>query len=121
MRLTSLRRSGSPARHTVSTEAGIAPCSTSSAMADGTLLIRLMSGAAAPLHRSRMVSTSTTWLPPESGAKISKIDRSKQIEVEHSTLRSSAAENCARDHCKKLVAAPWAIITPFGKPVEPEV
>jgi hypothetical protein len=118
---TSVRWSGSPARLTVSTDSGRPPARTSSAAAEGTVLISRTWSRAASAGSSRAFSASTTRPPRQSGTNSSKTDRSKQIEVEASTPDSSAREKTCPAQRTRAAALRCSIATALGLPDDPEV
>ncbi|CAM5730498.1 hypothetical protein SALBM217S_09589 [Streptomyces griseoloalbus] len=73
------------------------------------------------IRSSALSGTKWTVPPTDSGAKISKTDRSKDTDV--------AASVCDNSSCEKTrpaqdsIATTWecSIITPFGRPVDPDV
>src|ERR1051326_2885713 len=97
------------------------PSRTSSAIADGTVFIRLSSSLQPPLPNRNASSASTTVPPTLNGRNNSNTDRSKQIEVEASTRFRSAPLNTACAHCSSATVLRCSIPTPFGRPVDPEV
>ena len=70
---------------------------------------------------ARAFSAKMTVPPQVKGAKISKTERSKQIEVEARTPDNSSLVKapCAQD--KNATVLRCSIATPLGWPVEPEV
>ena len=101
--------------------AGRAPPRSSSASAEGTVLTRVTGAVAGSSARARASRTKTTVPPAASGAKISKIDRSKPIEVAASTPARRSRGKAASAQLTKSAAARCGMATPFGAPVEPEV
>ena len=90
--------------------------------AEGTALIRVgvqcWSGWSPRASTSRMIS----MLPPTiRGAKISKTDTSKFSEVEATTWASPGAPNSVAAQATKSTTLCWAMSTPLGRPVDPEV
>ena len=80
----------SPARFTVRTDAGTLPIRTSSVIAEGTVLIRVVRSAVRELRSTAERSQRTMTDPPRlKGANSSKTDRSKQIDVEKRVPASS--------------------------------
>src|SRR6185369_2556691 len=94
---------------------------SSSAIADGTVLIRVTAAAALCVARCKASSATITEPPQLSGAKISNTDKSKQIEVASKTPDNSSFVKLCSAQCRKLTTLPCEIATPFGRPVEPEV
>jgi hypothetical protein len=115
------RDSGSPPRLTVRAEAGMPPVRTSSAMAEGTVSIRVTSSRAGSDGSSRALAARISVPPRASVTKISKTDMSKLIDVEPSTPVISASENTSRDQGTSREAVRCSMATPLGRPVEPEV
>src|ERR1043165_486177 len=116
---------GSPARFTTRTLLGKHPSRTNSAIAEGTVLIKL-SSTPVPLTHSAFAncnaSCATITAPPTlSGRNISNTDRSKQIDVEASTAARSSAPNTCCAHCNNATVLRCSIATPFGCPVDPDV
>src|SRR5262245_53379495 len=105
----------------VSTDAGMAPAFTNSAMAEGTVLISDISAAGADVNNSSAFSTSRAAPPQHRGANNSKTERSKQIEVEANTVCNSSGLNTSRDQLSMATALLCSMHTPFGAPVDPEV
>ncbi len=103
------------------TDAGKAPCRTSSASAEGTVLTSTTSSRAASRGSSRALAASTTLPPQARVTNSSKTERSNETEVEASTPARSAAGNTVRAQWAKATALRCSIATPFGRPVEPEV
>jgi len=89
--------------------------------ADGTVLIRVMPALSGSSCSDRILFTIQLVPPHDSGAKNSNTDRSKHIEVAASTHSSCAGLNTSWAHDRKAEVLLWAIITPLGLPVEPEV
>ena len=124
---TSVRGSGSPARlivRKVDRGAGRPPSCTSSAMAEGTVLIsvtRCFAGIADVADNAKALSTRMAVPPPVSGTKSSKTERSKQMEVEARTPARSAAGNERCAQATIATALRCSIATPLGRPVEPDV
>ncbi len=85
-------RKASPPRFTVRTEGGTARSRTSSAMAEGTVLISVTWSRAGRSGSSRAFSARITVPPQARVTNSSKTDMSKQIDVEPSTPASSPAE-----------------------------
>ena len=97
------------------------PMRTNSAMAEGTVLIKVTCQAAGSTGNWRAFSARMTVPPALSGTKSSKIERSKQIEVEKSTPASSCGEKIVLAQFTKVTGLWCSTATPFGLPVEPEV
>src|SRR5205085_4917785 len=100
---------------------GRQPMRSNSAIAEGTVLIKLTLCRCSDDARARASSTRSTEPPHPSVTKISKTDRSKQIDVQASTCVSSSGLKSFRAHAHSATALAWRIMTPFGLPVEPEV
>src|SRR6185369_8383583 len=100
---------------------GTPPMRSSSRMADGTVLIRRTSLAWGSDGNSRAFFARIIFPPQLNVTKISKIDRSKQMEVAASTPENSSGEKTDRAQKIKFTACRCSIATPFGTPVEPEV
>ena len=94
---------------------------TSSAIAEGTVLTSVTSAAAGVVARARASSPSTTAPPAASGAKSSKSERSKLIEVEAKTPANSCGVKTPSAQRRKAPPLRCSIATPLGRPVEPEV
>src|SRR3954471_23122508 len=90
MSFTNAVASGSPARLTTCTDRGTPLMRTNSRIADGTVLISFTSFAAGSVGSAKTFSARITFPPQQSGTNISKIDRSKQIDVEKRTPESSS-------------------------------
>src|SRR5581483_11187264 len=90
MRFTIAVASGSPARFTTRTEGGTPLTRSNSRIADGTVLINVTSFAAGKPGSASAFSARIILPPQLSGTNISKIDRSKQIDVDASTPASSS-------------------------------
>ena len=101
------------------TIAGMALASSNPCAAEGTVLISDGSSGAC-IGKGQKSRTSSTVPPRASGPNSSKIDKSKQIEVENS-VRCMSAPKASAAQPRKPTAFAWVIITPFGWPVEPEV
>ena len=119
--VTSSALSGSPARFTVRTPAGTSPLRSSSAITDGTVLIKVTRSAAGSVPTASACSASTTVPPAASGPNNSNTDRSKHTDVAANTPAHSSAVNTSRAHCRNATAFPCVIATPFGTPVDPDV
>src|SRR4028119_1227592 len=120
MRSASGGDSASPARLTVRSRGGSSDAANS-AMAEGTVLSNVTSPAAGSVESARAFSARITVPPQERGAKISKTDRSKQIEVEARTPARASAGKAARAQHIRSTGARCSRATPLGRPVEPEV
>src|SRR5436190_312888 len=90
-------------------------------MAEGTVLMRVTSRAAGRPGNPSAFSAMMTLPPLLSGTNISKIDKSKQTEVEASTPHSSSAVKASRAQETKATAQRCSRATPLGLPVEPDV
>ncbi len=99
----------------------MAPIRSSSATAEGTVLTSVTSEAAGREASSSALAASSTVPPQERGAKSSKTDRSKQMEVAARVPASCSREKVRRDQSRKAVELAWEMATPLGLPVEPEV
>src|SRR5882672_2897284 len=121
MLVTVCSLSGSPARFTVCTLEGRSLFRTSSAIADGTVLISVDWLAAASVGNSRASLTISAFPPQASGPNSSYTDRSKQTEVDATTPLNSSTEKLWPTHSRKATALACSIVTPFGLPVDPEV
>src|SRR6266853_2174452 len=121
MSLTRSESNGSPARLIVRTDAGIAFMRMSSLMTLGTVFISVGELYVSVSASARVLASSRTLPPVESAAKISNIDRSKQIEVPANVRANSWSSyaDCAQEI--RLTAFRWRIFTPLGRPDEPEV
>jgi hypothetical protein len=106
---------------TVATEGGRPPERSSPARTEGTALRSVTSSAAGRVGRARAFSARITRPPRASGTKISKTERSKQIEVEARTPESAAAGKTSRAQSTRATALACSIATPLGRPVDPEV
>jgi hypothetical protein len=109
----------SPAKLMLPTESCILFKSTNALMAEGTVLIMEI-----PSIVSTEVNTSLakhTVVPSLKGTNSSKTARSKQMEVENNVRDNKAFEKLAFDQFIKLSVFLCSIITPFGRPVDPEV
>src|SRR5215210_3822031 len=93
----------------------------SSAIADGTVLIRLSSTPHWPLANCNASSAITTVPPTLSGRNNSYTDRSKQTEVEASTAANSSGPYTDCAHCNSATVLRCSMATPFGVPVDPDV
>src|SRR6478609_6503984 len=103
------------------TDSGIPFILINSRMAEGTVFTRVTSVAFVASASSSALPTTTIEPPQLRGAKISKTERSKQIEVEANTRNRSSGEKTSWDQRKNVTALPWLMATPLGFPVEPEV
>src|SRR5215510_13765651 len=121
MRRTKSVRNGSPARLITRTDCGIATRFSNSFIADGTVFNRLTLVLLGILARARAFCARMTVPPQVKGAKISKTDRSKQLEVAAKTEDSSSwvKVECTQDKNPTVFRCSRA--TPLGWPVEPEV
>jgi hypothetical protein len=77
--------------------------------------------AAADSGSASAFSTTITRPPSASGRKISKTERSKEIDVAASTPDSSSAVKTPAAHDRSATPLSCSIATPFGTPVLPEV
>ncbi len=112
--------SASPARLKVRTLRGTAPERSSSAAAVGTMVARRTSWSATE-GSSSAFSTSTSVPPQQRVPKISATETSKLMEVEPRTRARSSSDTVSRSQCSRTATEAWRIITPLGRPVEPEV
>ena len=112
--------SASPARFTVRTLAGMPPMRSSSAAAVGTMLTYWIPSSATD-GRSSAFSTITSVPPQHSAPNSSATDTSKFTDVEKSTDARSSSAIVSRIQCSSTDTAEWRIITPLGRPVDPEV
>ena len=94
---------------------------TNSLMLDGTVLMSLTWSRLGISPKAKAFSATSTAPPQLRGTKISKMERSKQIEVEASTPASSSCENTSCAQFTNIAGLRWRIIAPLGLPVEPEV
>src|SRR5436305_10441 len=105
----------------VRTEGGTPDNRTSSLITLGTVLMRV-TGTWSPASANARVSRSRKMLPPAANeTKISKTDKSKQMEVPASVHASSSREyrDCAQN--TRFTTLRWRMRTPLGRPDEPEV
>src|SRR5262249_32520335 len=121
MLVTVCSESGSPARLTIRTLEGRPFVRTSSAIADGTVLISVDSFAAASVGNSRAFLAIRTSPPQARGPNSSYTDRSKHTEVDARTPVNSSTEKLRPTHSRNATALACSIATPFGLPVDPEV
>src|SRR5579859_3246149 len=93
------------------------------ASAEGTALIMLpRHGPAAPRSaRASRLGTTSRYPPEVSVANISNTDTSKLSDVEASTCDSSVLGNAAAAQHASDTTPACSTITPFGRPVDPEV
>src|SRR5689334_16059911 len=105
----------------VRTETGRAFSLSSSAMAEGTVLISVISAPGGPDSSARASSTRTTVPPQARVTKISNTDRSNVTAVEARTPRSSSGENAVRAQWANTTALAWLTATALGRPVDPDV
>ncbi|MNR18493.1 hypothetical protein D3C85_1352250 [compost metagenome] len=103
------------------TLAGISPARCKAAIADGTVLIRRTCSRAGNCGSSRALRAMTRKPPLARVTKISQTDRSKHTEVEASTPWMSSLRYTCCDQCARAATLRWAMATPLGWPVEPEV
>src|SRR3954453_20481241 len=101
-------------------ESGTAFMAINSRMAEGTVLITFRSPAIPAGSTSSTLRTRTNLPPQPRGTKVSKMDTSKQTEVEASTPDNSSAENILRHQQIKATTLLCWIATPLGWPVDPE-
>ena len=59
--------------------------------------------------------------PQDSGAKISRTDESKQIELLAKTPERASAPNASRAQCRSDTVLRCSMAAPFGRPVDPDV
>src|ERR1700687_4645356 len=105
----------------VRTDAGTAPRRSSSAIAEGTVLIKLTAGGRGGDASARASSPRITVPPQASGTNSSNTERSKQIEVPAKTPARSAGGDVRGAQATRAAALRCSMATPFGRPVEPEV
>src|SRR6476469_4599024 len=98
----------------VLTEEGTAFMRTSSAIADGTVLIRVTCLESSTDGRYSAFCTTMILPPTLSGTNISKIDKAKQTEVENRTPETSAGVNTVFAHSTNVTALRCSSATPFG-------
>src|SRR5437016_3131585 len=91
------------------------------AAAEGTVLSKVTSVRAARCGKERAFSAKMTFPPQLKGAKSSKIERSKQSEVDAKTPLSSSLEKTLIAQERNATVFRCSIATPLGFPVEPEV
>jgi hypothetical protein len=103
------------------TDGGRACSRISSEIAEGTVLMSVTSAAAGRAGRASTSSARMIRPPQERGTNSSKIDRSKQIEVENRTPSRSRGAKTSRAQWTKRRALRCSMATPLGRPVEPEV
>src|ERR1700674_5444121 len=103
------------------TDAGTAPTRSSSAIAEGTVLIKLTAAERGGDASARGKSPRITGPPQASGTNSSNTERSKQIEVPAKTPARSAGENVRCAQATRAAALRCSMAPPFGRPVEPEV
>ncbi len=103
------------------TDGGTAPRRSSSAIAEGTVLIRVTAAARGGDASARASSPRITAPPQVSGTNSSNTERSKQIEVAANTPARSAGENVRWAQATRAAALRCSMATPLGRPVEPEV
>src|SRR5579864_6988658 len=113
--------SASPARLIVRVAAGIALSRTNSLIADGTALTILIRSGQAKSASSSAFFTTNAVPPQVKGPKISKIERSQQMEVQAITPASSSTEKASCAQCRNTTALLWRIAIPLGLPVDPDV
>ena len=95
------------------------PLRSSSAAALGTMLTCTTSS---PSVASSSAFPAITSFPPQASVpKTSATLTSKLIEVEKSTDERSSSVTFSRSQCSRTTTEEWRIITPFGRPVDPEV
>src|SRR5688572_22694467 len=92
-----------------------------SLIAEGTVLINVMLRFSGSEGKLTALSASTTAPPQLNGTNISKIDKSKQTDVDASSPASSSSENTSRAQWMNETALRCSSATPFETPVEPEV
>ena len=112
--------SASPARLKPVTLGGTAPVRSSSAAAVGTMTARRIPSPATE-GSSSAFSTSTSLPPHASVPKSSATDTSKLIDVENRVADRSSSDTLSRSQCSRTTTDEWRIITPLGRPVDPEV
>src|SRR5690349_4701521 len=103
------------------TDSGMALFLWISAIAEGTVLIIVTGKADGFADTSKMFFTSQQAPPWHSGTKISKMERSKQTDVEPSTLLKLARSKTERHQWMKTQVFLCSMPIPLGFPVEPEV
>src|ERR1700759_5113581 len=109
MSLTKDVARGSPARLTTLTEDGTPFTRTNSRIADGTVFINFTSSAAGSFGNAKAFSARITFPPQDSGTNISKIERSKQMDVEARTPESSSEVKTSLAQCTNATALRWSI------------
>src|SRR5262245_36569445 len=102
------------------TESGTPLMRNNSRIADGTVLIILTSPAAGRVGSARAFLARTTLPPQQSGTNNSKIERSKQTEVDARTPESSCWLKTLLAQETIATALRCSSCTPLGLPVEPE-
>jgi hypothetical protein len=105
----------------VTVEGGTAFIVTSSPIAEGTVLMSLTSAASRSAGSSSACPARMSLPPQLRGRKISKTERSKQIEVDARTPDNSSGEKTALAHSSRVAVLWCSMATPLGRPVEPEV
>src|SRR6185436_11773153 len=101
--------------------AGTVPARTSSAIAEGTVLISRTSSRHEAVAVSNTSPARITRPPQAKGANSSNTERSKLIEVDASAPENSSALNTAPAQLTKQTALLCSMATPFGTPVDPDV
>src|SRR5215471_17631908 len=101
----------------VRTEAGKPLLSTNSFAAEGTVLTSVTGLLVTKWGNCSTFSARITVPPLHNGTKISKTERSKQIEVEAKTPAKSSEVKILIAQCVKATVLQCSIATPFGRPV----
>ena len=92
-----------------------------SAMADGTVLIKVTSWRAGKPGNCRALSARITVPPQLNGTNNSNTDKSKQIDVDARTPANSSRVKILFAQWMKATVLRCSMATPFGLPVEPDV
>src|SRR6476469_4827474 len=92
-----------------------------SVIAEGTVLTRVTLCVAGNFASWSTFSTKMTLPPQTRGKNNSKIDKSKQMEVEAKTPSNWLSGKTVFAQCKKATTLRCSIATPLGNPVEPDV
>src|ERR1043166_1462964 len=94
---------------------------SNSAIADGTVLIKVTGFADLRVARCKALSASITRPPRLSVTNNSNTERSKQIEVEANTPCNSSVEKTVLAQSIRAATLSCWIATPLGLPVDPDV
>src|SRR5260370_38813070 len=116
---TSPAESDSPARFTARRSGRFSDALTKTVTADGTVFTRVIGSRASPTFA--ISETRTTLAPTAKDAQSSKADRSKFMEVLAKIHATSVSVNASLAQLTRFTMFRCSIITPFGRPVEPDV